>query len=696
MADISIPGVSNKYKTNDLIEALMAKERIPLTREQDTLDRYKEQQNAWRGMNQKMSALRDSSKSLYSFENPFNNKLTSSTEEYAITATAGRDAAYESFKVDVLNPATADRFLSGEIDKNASVPQGKYTFASGDKTITFNWRGGKLSEFVTALNRRAGGTIKASLIGVSASKTSLLIESLKTGKENALILKDAALTYALDNNIVEKIQIEGKNFGKEQAEFEAVAIKENPENEIPEMPKIETKNVSFSNVKEEDGGFQAVLPPRSGISVKIPDEILEKENQKITFDFLETETDDITIDLNNFYDRPNVGDAGGIEFDGITVLNMESDTGLEEVPPPPPRFEKIEKETEFFVLSKDGTEKKIDTTGLVAGENGMKQVSVVLSDFESPVSIVAKNRNTGKISTITNFYAFNEKDGLGYKPVNPASVADDAKIKYEGITISRSTNDIDDVVPNVTLHLHEKTEKTATISIAPDTESAKDALITFVGNYNQVIAEMNILSEKKPEIVTELEYLSSDEREEANNRLGMFQGDFSLSNGKAALQNITSSSYKWDDNAEITMLAQIGISTRATGGTGYSARQLRGYLEIDEKKLDENLENNLDQIKNIFGYDSDGDLIIDSGLGWALDKQATSWVQSGGLIANKQNNLNNQIKTSEGKIKRLEQQLAQKEAQLKDKYGKMEGTLNNLQSQSSSVSNFANSGRDNR
>ena len=72
---------------------------------------------------------------------------------------------------------------------------------------------------------------------------------------------------------------------------------------------------------------------------------------------------------------------------------------------------------------------------------------------------------------------------------------DDAIIKYEGITIKRPTNEIDDVIPEITLNIHDKTEKTATIAIKPDIESAKDALITFVGNYNQAISELNILSQ---------------------------------------------------------------------------------------------------------------------------------------------------------------------------------------------------------
>ena len=94
MAGINIPGVTNKYNTNETVEKLMQIERIPLTREQKTLDSYKSQQDAWRSVNRKMTELRDSVKSLYSFDNPFNNKLTSSTEEYAITAEATRKAAY--------------------------------------------------------------------------------------------------------------------------------------------------------------------------------------------------------------------------------------------------------------------------------------------------------------------------------------------------------------------------------------------------------------------------------------------------------------------------------------------------------------------------------------------------------------------------------------------------------------------------
>ena len=68
------------------------------------------------------------------------------------------------------------------------------------------------------------------------------------------------------------------------------------------------------------------------------------------------------------------------------------------------------------------------------------------------------------------------------------------------------------------------------------------------------IHELNIWGENKPEIITELDYLTESEVEEAEKKLGMFQGDFSISNGKSRMQSIVSGIYRWSETAEITIL----------------------------------------------------------------------------------------------------------------------------------------------
>ena len=81
---------------------------------------------------------------------------------------------------------------------------------------------------------------------------------------------------------------------------------------------------------------------------------------------------------------------------------------------------------------------------------------------------------------------------------------------------------------------------------------------------------MNILSTNKPAVISELDYLSPEESEAATERLGMFQGDYSLTQNKAQMQAIVAANYRWAENAPITMLSQIGISTHAAGSSGLS------------------------------------------------------------------------------------------------------------------------------
>lgn len=685
MAGINIPGVTNQYNTNETVEKLMQIERIPLTREQKTLDSYKAQQDAWRSVNRKMTELRDSVKTLYSFDNPFNNKITSSTEEYAITADATRKASYESFKVDVIQPATADRFLTSELDSDTKVPAGTYTYKINDKSITMRWKGGSLQDFSNALNRRGGELLKTRVIGASKGKKTLSIESQKTGSENRLTFEDDAKTFAESSGMIIRVKPKTIEFGTNRNDYRNIQP-ETPEQE--RLPQISAANLKIS-------GENVVVPPRGGYALSIPETVLGTPGTHIQFAIKKQDATDITVALNKQESKPVFPDSGTATFKDVTIRNAPIDASL---PPEPEKkikpLDPISTSDVLFVKMKDGSEKHISTPGLLSGEE--TKIDISLDDYKNIDSLVIKNRNTGISLSVTSVSALNPSENRGFVPQHAISSADDAIIKYEGITIRRPTNTIDDVVPEVTLNVFDKTEKTATIAVKPDVESAKEALITFVGKYNQSLAEINILSQNKPKIVEELDYLSSDEKKEKQEKLGMFSTDSSLTSLKSALQTAASANYKFDEDAKITMLSQIGIATNATNYSGYTPSKLRGYLEIDEKKLDSELEKHLDDVRNMFGYDSDGDLIIDSGIGYKLDKQLTAYVQSGGVFAMKTSSLDARIKSSEQKIARLETQMDDKEAELRTKYGQMEGALNSLESQQNTIKNFSNSGNNNR
>lgn len=679
MAGLNIPGVTDQYKTNDTIEKLMQVERIPLVREQKQLDSLKAEKDAWRSLNLHLTSLRDKTRSLYSFDNPFNNKITTSTDENAITAEANRGAEIQDFKIDVIQPATADRFLTDELPADYKIPQGVYVFKVADKQVNMNWKGGSIKDFSNALNKRGNGIVKSMIIGASGGKKSLLIESLTTGKENKLVFDKDAKTFAEDSGMITFRKAVEKSFGNKNSEIQAA--KNLPETNQKRLPELSIKNAELSN-------GNVLLKQRGAYQVSLPQDIRDNQNITISFTIKENSAEDITEALNNMPEPVELPDSGFIEFQGIKINNMISDAQFKINTEKPEPVTPVNSQRIVYAVFEDGTEKTISIPK--QNENSAAEIQLKLSEYPGLSAISFKNENTGKTFEISSFNAFDSNKDIDYEPKNAISVADDAIIKYEGIRITRPSNKIDDVVPEITLNIHDKTEKTATIAIKPDTEASKDALIQFIGEYNQTVAEINILSQNKPEIIEELEYLSDEEKEKKRENLGMFQTDFSLTSIKSNMQSIVNSGYNFSDSAEVTMLSQIGIASNASGFSGtYSQSKLRGYLEIDEKKLDDALLNHLDDIKAMFGYDSDDDLIVDSGIAYKLDKQISAYTQTGGILALKTSTLDSKIKSSENKIAKLEASMDDKEADLRRKYGQMEGTLGSLESQQNTISNFS-------
>ena len=134
VSDTAIPGIgAGKY--DNLIETLMKKERAPRDAAAEDLKKYEQQNTIWRKIGQFSSDIRDKTRELYSFNNPFVEKTVDSSNERAVTATASRDARQQSFKITIDQIAKADSFLSQEVPKDFQVPKGQYGFTVGEKTV---------------------------------------------------------------------------------------------------------------------------------------------------------------------------------------------------------------------------------------------------------------------------------------------------------------------------------------------------------------------------------------------------------------------------------------------------------------------------------------------------------------------------------------------------------------------------------
>jgi flagellar hook-associated protein 2 len=206
-----------------------------------------------------------------------------------------------------------------------------------------------------------------------------------------------------------------------------------------------------------------------------------------------------------------------------------------------------------------------------------------------------------------------------------------------------------------------------------------------------------VLTRNDDRIIQELTYLSEDEQSNLRKRMGAFAGDSILGQFRATLQRVATAPYMTSEQ-DFAMLAQIGIGTdvRGSGGSGYDPARLRGYLEIDEKALDTALETNLSAVQQLFGYDSDGDFIVDSGVAYTFETLTKPYTEIGGIIALKTGSIDSRIAQENRRIETLDRQLAAKEAALKSQYGQMEGAYNRMERMNSSLDQFSQQNNNNR
>ncbi len=216
MSDLSIPGVTDKYNTQKVIDALMAQKKVPLTRMQADLDADQQKKTAWQDANRQLSGLRDTARLLFGFQNPFNDRIASSSNDAALTATATRQAAEETKDITVKQVATSDRFASRSLPRDFTVDAGQYTFKVGDKTVALAWKGGTLKGFADALNAKGGAVLAASVVNDTTSTQVLIVQGKLTGSTNRLTFADKAVDLGVASGILTRSATASRPVGLDQ------------------------------------------------------------------------------------------------------------------------------------------------------------------------------------------------------------------------------------------------------------------------------------------------------------------------------------------------------------------------------------------------------------------------------------------------------------------------------------------------
>jgi len=688
MSDIYVPGVKSRFNTDQMIDDLMRLERIPRDRAQNNIDSLQTQKGYWQEIGRRVTSLRDSARMLYSFQNPFNERLGQSSDESVITAIATREASEQMFKFTVKQTAQADRFLSRPLDEKTRIEAGTYTFTVGNDEISINYRGGTLRNFVETINNRGRDKIAASLIAVQLGTLSLMIESKSTGSANRLGFSNDASGLAINFGMMER-----SNDTLKSINVSDTTIKKSGQN---------AANISIDN---------GVLQAAALSTVSIPINMQIDSDSPLVLR-LQTQTKVGTEEVFSSPPPPPgpTVPTSSVTYGGITVDNAPSSSPMPEYTPPavPVRHDDM---AVLNLVFSDGTSQKLpaisDSSSPVARQYNLAEIA----RGRTVTSLNIENTNTHRDVSVGKIEILDPSSSGGLKPINAVSTSRDAIISMEGIEITRPTNNIDDLVPGVTLNIRGVSDKPVELKITGNREAVKEAIISFVGNYNRLMAEINILISSRgnatpdlrapnirgdERIVDELTYLSREESEEMKTRLGAFAGDSTLNTLKNNLQRTITAPYPTSLERDLTLLAQIGVSSNAARNTGYDPSRLRGYLEIDEKVLDAALETKIPAIKELFGNDTSGDMIADTGVAFNVESLVKPFVELGGIISLKTNTIDSRINQDERRIATLDRQLAAKEQDLRIQYARMESAYTRMEQMSNSLDNFNQQNRGGR
>lgn len=192
------------------------------------------------------------------------------------------------------------------------------------------------------------------------------------------------------------------------------------------------------------------------------------------------------------------------------------------------------------------------------------RITVADDDYDA-----ATNPSGNTDSSGLSLLAFNESA----TNLEQTRVAQDAQILVDGLAISSSSNTVTGAIDGVTLNL-KSADPTASsnLTVTQDRDRPQKAINGFVAAFNNLVTTLDSLTDYNPET------------EEA----GALIGDSTVRNIESQLRREISSRFGWAGSA-YRYLSDVGISTTRDG-----------TLEIDQDRLSEALESDLDGVTALF------------------------------------------------------------------------------------------------
>lgn len=290
--------------------------------------------------------------------------------------------------------------------------------------------------------------------------------------------------------------------------------------------------------------------------------------------------------------------------------------------------------------------------GMVSAINGADLgVTAQLINTGSGFNVVL----TGETGA-TQSFTLGSDDGSGNAVAdvgftNHLQTAADANFKVNGLTVTRSTNSISDVIDGVTLDLYTNTTGAARLDLNRETTGIKDNLKGLVTAYNDFEATLKILGDAGSEV------------EEFGGALA----------GESLLQTVRTQVRDFIINNS----SSPGTNIKAARDVGISFDR-NGKLTLDETKLDKALQNYFGEVSTMFTAGANNQSIYSvasGGLAGDAVKRIEKMLLSTGLIDTQSKSATDQITKYKAELTVLEDRMEKLMTRYMNQFSVMESIV---------------------
>lgn len=197
-----------------------------------------------------------------------------------------------------------------------------------------------------------------------------------------------------------------------------------------------------------------------------------------------------------------------------------------------------------------------------------------------------------------------QKDGQNVYKIDLSSArlteAADAKFEYNGLSISRSSNNITDLRVGITLDLKKIGE--TSFEVKQDTKDMKESIMSMVSAYNELMNEIDVSTDYNSETKTAGTFQAVSEIKDIRDRLNRALG-YTMQREKTIDEINETAKNSLMDVAQVKTNNNLMKKTISMADFGLSMTE-KGLLEFSESKFDKKLADdaahNLQDVKNFF------------------------------------------------------------------------------------------------